>query len=75
MAADEPKKIAEDLVDLDGFFVGERWQITGGKRSEKRVRGKFEVFFCWGGLDRNDELNKEFRDKLDKQIHWFGEII
>ena len=51
------------------------WKALRKARSWK-IWGVFLLIcFCWRGLDRNDELNKEFRDKMDKQIHWFGEIM
>jgi len=57
-------------------FVGDgnRWP-TLRKALVEIWDGFLLICFCWGGLDRKNKLNKEFRDKLYKQMHWFGEIM
>ena len=57
-------------------FVGDgnRWP-TLRKALVEIWDGFLLICFCWGGLDRKNKLNKEFRDKLYKQMHWFDEIM
>ena len=61
------------------IWMGFCWRWQSLADAKKSACGNLRWFsldmLLLGGLDRKNKLNKEFRDKLYRQMHWFDEIM